>query len=112
MENENLKTDIVWFSCFPCFYLWGQPIFLSLVGQKLLHAESITFSFSFYVLLQCIGGRISCCVFYFRLGLKVTCQDVRQGDGPEGEGVRKRRRWGSEGKSDMGAHQRILIGGF
>ena len=97
---------------FPMF-LWGQPIFLSLVGQKLLHAESITFSFSFYVLLQCIGGRISCCVFYFRLGRKVTCQDVRQGDGPEGEGVRKRRRWGSEGKSDGRSSEnpdrRILI---
>ena len=39
----------------------------------------------------------------------MTCQDVRQGDGPEGEGVRRRRRegWDSdpEDQERMGAQQ-------
>ena len=105
------KTSPEWFALFPLYYLWGQPLFLSLVGQELFQEQSPTFA-SVLISSECIGGRVSFSVFCFRLGRKVTCQDVRQGDGPEGEGVRKRRRWGSEGKSDGRSSEnpdRVLI---
>ena len=105
---EKLETSSEWFSLLPNFPSM-RPLFLSLVGRKLLQAQSNTFA-SVSISLECIGGRVSCSVFCFRVGRKVTCQDVRQGDGSEGEGVR-RRRWG-EGVRErvMDAHQGILTG--
>ena len=101
---ENLKTwKQAQASLFAQFFL---------AGQKLFQAQSITFCFSFSVFIVMHWRPVSCSVFCFRLGQKVTCQDVRQGDGPEGEGVRKRRWWGGEGKSDgrsSGNPERILI---
>ena len=98
---ENLKTwkqvQASWFALF----LW--------LARSCFEHNPLLFASVFIVMHW---RPVSCSVFCFRLVQKVTCQDVRQGDGPEGEGVRKRRWWGGEGKSDgrsSGNPERILI---
>ena len=97
---ENLKT-----------WKQAQALWLALffwLARSCFEHNPLLFASVFQFSLWCTGGRFHVQFFCFRLGQKVTCQDVRQGDGPEGEGVRKRRWWGGEGKSD-GNPERILI---